>query len=103
MSYLRFQDEDESSVAGTVSSVLLGAVAGFAVGMLVAQRVGGFSGLTNLARRVRIGGSEPTDVAGGPAPADNSTAAAADAPTDVTGAPIHREDIDQLGTIIDGL
>ena len=49
------------------------------------------------------------DVAGGPAPADNSTAAAADAPTDVTdvtdvtGAPIHREDIDQLGTIIDGL
>ena len=49
------------------------------------------------------------DVAGGPAPADNSTAAVADAPiaptapTDVTGAPIHREDIDQLGTIIDGL
>ena len=52
------------------------------------------------------------DVAGGPAPADNSTAAAADVPTaptdvtdvtDVTGAPIHREDIDQLGTIIDGL
>ncbi len=71
MSYLRFQDEDESSVAGTVSSVLLGAVAGFAVGMLVAQRVGGFSGLTNLARRVRIGGSAPADLAGGPVVADD--------------------------------
>lgn len=50
MSYLRFQDEDESSVTGTVTSVLLGAVAGFAVGMLVAQRVGGFSGLANRVR-----------------------------------------------------
>src|SRR3954462_14874956 len=61
MSYLRFQDEDESSVTGTVTSVLLGAVAGFAVGMLVAQRVGGFGGLTSLARRVRGG----TDAEGG--------------------------------------
>jgi osmotically-inducible protein OsmY len=51
MSYLRLQDEDESSVAGTVTSVLLGAVAGFAVGMFVAQRVGGFSGLANRVRR----------------------------------------------------
>jgi hypothetical protein len=51
MSYLRFQDEDESSVTGTVTSVLLGAVAGFAVGMFVAQRVGGFSGLANRVRR----------------------------------------------------
>lgn len=51
MSYLRFQDEDESTVAGTVTSVLLGAVAGFAVGMLVAQRVGGFSGLAARVRR----------------------------------------------------
>lgn len=50
MSYLRFQDEDESSAAGTVTSVLLGAVAGFAVGMLVAQRVGGLSGLANRVR-----------------------------------------------------
>ncbi len=53
MSYLRFLDEDESSAAGTVASVLLGAVAGFAVGMLVAQRVGGFSG---LAQKVRFRG-----------------------------------------------
>ena len=43
------------------------------------------------------------DVAGGPAPADNSTAAAADAPTAVSGAPIHPEDEDQLKTIIEGL
>ena len=51
MSYLRFQDEEESSVGGTVASVLLGAVAGFAVGMLFAQRVGGFSGLASRVRR----------------------------------------------------
>jgi hypothetical protein len=50
MSYLRFRDEEESSSTGTVTSVLLGALAGFAVGMFVAQRVGGFSG---LAKKVR--------------------------------------------------
>jgi hypothetical protein len=63
MSYLRFQDEDESSVAGTVTSVLLGAVAGFAVGMLVAQRVGGFSGLV---KKVRRRADEVTGELGGP-------------------------------------
>ncbi|MEO6526798.1 MAG: BON domain-containing protein [Gemmatimonadaceae bacterium] len=69
MSYLRFQDDDESSVAGTVTSVLLGAVAGFAVGMLVAQRVGGFSG---LAKKVRLRGHVEEDVeASGPAIADD--------------------------------
>lgn len=72
MSYLRFQDDDESSVAGTVTSVLLGAVAGFAVGMLVAQRVGGFSGLTGLARRVRDGDDEADATrAAGPVVADD--------------------------------
>ena len=70
MSYLRFQDDDESSVSGTVTSVLLGAVAGFAVGMLVAQRVGGFSGLTNLAKRVRRGGGHVA-TAGSPVVADD--------------------------------
>jgi osmotically-inducible protein OsmY len=69
MSYLRYQDEDDSSVSGTVTSVLLGAVAGFAVGMLVAQRVGGFSGLTSLAKRVR-GGSD-AEAASGPVVADD--------------------------------
>ena len=63
MSYLRFQDEDESSVTGTVTSVLLGAVAGFAVGMLVAQRVGGFSGLV---KKVRRGAEEATSELTGP-------------------------------------
>jgi hypothetical protein len=71
MSYLRFQDEDESSVSGTVTSVLLGAVAGFAVGMLVAQRVGGFAGLTSLARRVRRGGDAADETAAGPVVADD--------------------------------
>ena len=68
MSYLRFQDEDESSVAGTVTSVLLGAVAGFAVGMLVAQRVGGFSG---LAKKIRRGAKEAAEELGGPVVADD--------------------------------
>src|SRR3954468_12114648 len=71
MSYLRFQDEDESSVSGTVTSVLLGAVAGFAVGMLVAQRVGGFSGLTSLAKRVRGGGDADAEASSGPVVADD--------------------------------
>ena len=39
--------EDESSTGSTVATVLLGAVAGFAVGMYVAQRVGGFAGLSS--------------------------------------------------------
>lgn len=41
-----FRYRDESSTTSTVASVMLGAVAGFAVGMFVAQRVGGFGGLT---------------------------------------------------------
>jgi hypothetical protein len=69
MSYLRYQDEDDSSVSGTVTSVLLGAVAGFAVGMLVAQRVGGFSGLTSLAKRV--GGGADVESTSGPVVADD--------------------------------
>ena len=50
MSYLRFRDEDESSIAGTSAPVVLGALAGFAVGMIVAQRVGGFKGLVDAVR-----------------------------------------------------
>jgi hypothetical protein len=50
MSPLRFR-EDESSSTTTVLGVLVGAVAGFAVGMYVAQRVGGFSGLTSKLKR----------------------------------------------------
>ena len=69
MSYLRFRDEDESSVAGTVTGVLLGALAGFAVGMFVAQKVGGFSGLADKVRR--RGGAAADSEPGGPAVADD--------------------------------
>lgn len=63
----RYRDDD-SSTGTTVASVLIGAVAGFAVGMYVAQRVGGFSGLTARFRRGVGGASEeatgrPYDVA----------------------------------------
>lgn len=40
----RYRDDD-SSTGTSIASVLLGAMAGFAVGMYVAQRVGGFGGL----------------------------------------------------------
>ena len=53
MSPFRYRD-DESS-AGTIVGVLVGALAGFAAGMFVAQRVGGFGGLTSRLRE-RAGG-----------------------------------------------
>jgi len=53
----RYRD-DESSTGSTVASVLLGAIAGFAVGMYVAQRTGGLRGLTS---RFRSGTSEDTE------------------------------------------
>ena len=52
----RYRDE-ESSVGSTVATALLGAVAGFAVGMFVAQRVGGLNGLTERFRK-RVGGED---------------------------------------------
>lgn len=57
MSPFRYRD-DESSATGTVLGVLAGAVAGFAVGMLVAQKVGGFSGLRSKIRRRRGAATE---------------------------------------------
>jgi hypothetical protein len=53
MSPFRYHDE-ESSHTGAMLGVLVGAVAGFAVGMLVAQRVGGFDGLRSKLRRGRV-------------------------------------------------
>lgn len=50
MSPFRYRDE-ESSSTGTIIGVLVGAMAGFAAGMFVAQRVGGFSGLTSKIRQ----------------------------------------------------
>ena len=50
MSRFRYRD-DESSTTGIVIGAVVGAMAGFAAGMLVAQRVGGFSGLGSKIRR----------------------------------------------------
>ena len=52
----RYRDE-ESSTGSTVTSVLIGAVAGFAVGMFVAQRAGGLDGLTSRFRK-KLAGDE---------------------------------------------
>ena len=65
-----FEDDDDSSFAGTVTSVLLGAVAGFAVGMFVAQRVGGFSGLADIGARAAASWSDEAEAAR-PAVADD--------------------------------
>lgn len=59
MSPFRYRDE-ESSSTGTILGVLAGAVAGFAVGMLVAQRVGGVSGLTSKFRRRGAAAAAPS-------------------------------------------
>jgi hypothetical protein len=52
MTRFRFREE-ESSTGTAVASAFIGAVAGFAVGMYVAQRVGGFGGLARRLRRKR--------------------------------------------------
>ena len=51
-----FRYREESSTGTSVATVLMGAVAGFAVGMFVAQRVGGFEGLTKKLRGIRDAG-----------------------------------------------
>ena len=53
MSPFRYRDDESST--GTIVGVLVGALAGFAAGMFVAQRVGGFGGLTSRIR-ARAGG-----------------------------------------------
>jgi gas vesicle protein len=50
MSRFRYRDDDDSYTS-TIVGVLIGAMAGFAAGMVVAQRVGGFSGLRDRLRR----------------------------------------------------
>lgn len=52
MARLRYRDEESRS--GTLVSVVVGALAGFAVGVLVVQRMGGISGVRNRLRR-RVG------------------------------------------------
>jgi hypothetical protein len=53
MSPFRYRDDESST--GMIVGVLVGALAGFAAGMFVAQRVGGFGGLTSRLRE-RAGG-----------------------------------------------
>ena len=53
MSPFRYRDDESST--GTIVGVLVGALAGFAAGMFVAQRVGGFGGITSKIRK-RAGG-----------------------------------------------
>ncbi len=54
-------EEQESTSGGTLATVLIGAVAGFAVGMYVAQRVGGFSGIAAKLRPRRRSGELRTE------------------------------------------
>jgi hypothetical protein len=49
MKRIRFQD-DEPSVGSVAAGVTLGALAGFVVGIVVAQKVGGIAGLSSLIR-----------------------------------------------------
>ena len=62
MSPFRYRD-DESSSTGTVLGILAGAVAGFAVGMFVAQRVGGIERADGEASSSRRGGRRRRDAA----------------------------------------
>ena len=50
MPTVRYREEDSGS-GTSLPVILLGAMAGFAVGMLVAQRLGGFGGLASRLRR----------------------------------------------------
>jgi len=58
MSRFRFRDDDSSS-ASTILAVIAGAVGGFALGMYVAQRVGGLEGLKSKLAARRGGGDVP--------------------------------------------
>jgi BON domain len=70
MSPFRYRDDD-SSTGTAIAGVLLGAIAGFAVGMFVAQRVGGFSGIAaRIKKRTSSGGGDDTRVALDPETAD---------------------------------
>jgi BON domain len=59
MSPVRYRDDDHST-RSTVASLLVGALAGFAVGMFVSRRVGGWSGLRTRLRSIAGGPLEAT-------------------------------------------
>jgi hypothetical protein len=52
--------EDESSTGASVATIMVGALAGFAVGMFVAQRFGGFNGIASRFRKA-AGNGENAD------------------------------------------
>jgi hypothetical protein len=56
MSRFRFRDDEPSSTS-TIVAVLAGAIGGFALGMYVAQRVGGLEGLTSKLKTMRRPGA----------------------------------------------
>lgn len=56
MSRFRFRDDEPSSTS-TILGVLAGAIGGFALGMYVAQRVGGIEGLTSKFNKMRRPGA----------------------------------------------
>jgi hypothetical protein len=56
MSRFRFRDDEPSSTS-TIIGVLAGAIGGFALGMYVAQRVGGFEGLASRFKARKGAGS----------------------------------------------
>ena len=53
--------EPESSAGATITTIVVGVAAGFAVGMYVAQRMGGFGGLAARLRPRRRSGATRTD------------------------------------------
>lgn len=58
--------EDESSTGTSVATIMIGALAGFAVGMFVAQRFGGFNGIANRFRKAEArDGTNQFDFSGG--------------------------------------
>lgn len=58
--------EDESSTGTSAATVVIGALAGFAVGMFVAQRFGGFNGIASRFRKAQAQANEDRfDFSGG--------------------------------------
>jgi hypothetical protein len=81
----RYRDEESSSTA-TLLGALAGAIGGFALGMYVAQRVGGIEGLTSKLRNARRGRK---------AAAEHEMPAEYDEFDDIEGDDIESEDYDQ--------
>ena len=62
MTPFHYRDED-TSVGSIVTGLTIGALAGFAVGVIFAQKVGGISGIASRIRE-RVRGGDEEDLAG---------------------------------------